>query len=145
MNVLDRLELIREDLGLGKLAFEKSLKKSNGYFNTLRKNNSKIGLDTLQNFIYAHPQYSLEWVVTGNGEMKKKEEAVVKEEESSYNIYNTEEVMDQLKELSEKMNYIQEGIGKALIGITELNIKAEELDSKKLTKAAEDISRYLKK
>ncbi|MCG8856720.1 hypothetical protein G1L11_07680 [Tenacibaculum finnmarkense] len=47
-------------------AFEKDIKASNGYINSINKN---IGIDKLQLIIEQNPTINLIWLLTGKGEM----------------------------------------------------------------------------
>ncbi|WP_370409021.1 hypothetical protein [Tenacibaculum dicentrarchi] len=53
-------------------AFEKDIKASNGYINSINKN---IGIDKLQLIIEQNPILNLEWLLTGKGEMLASEKA----------------------------------------------------------------------
>lgn len=73
-SVLDRLFMIPELEGISKNKFEASLGKSSGYLNVLKRNASLPGTDTLLQFIGSYPDYSLRWLLLGEGPMKADQE-----------------------------------------------------------------------
>lgn len=68
MNVKDRIKKFIDHEGLSISAFEKTIEVSNGYVNSISKN---IGIDKLNVIVEKYPQLSLEWLITGKGEMLK--------------------------------------------------------------------------
>ena len=68
MNVKDRIKKFIDHERLSISAFEKTIEVSNGYVNSISKN---IGIDKLNVIVEKYPQLSLEWLITGKGEMLK--------------------------------------------------------------------------
>ena len=68
MNVKERIKKFIDHEGLSISAFEKTIEVSNGYVNSISKN---IGIDKLNVIVEKYPQLSLEWLITGKGEMLK--------------------------------------------------------------------------
>lgn len=73
----ERLASIAKNYGLSIRAFEKEIGVSNGFV----KNASKgIGADKMQSILRIFPSVNEQWLLTGEGEMLKKEEKEEKEE-----------------------------------------------------------------
>ncbi len=71
MGVKKRLDLIINELGVSGRRFARECGFSESYYATI---NDGIGADKLNKIVSAYPQVSLEWLVTGKGEMLKKDE-----------------------------------------------------------------------
>ena len=52
---------------ISKNKFEASLGKASGYFNVLKKRSSVPGADLIQTFVSVYPNYSLRWILLGEG------------------------------------------------------------------------------
>lgn len=57
--------------------FEIEIGFSNGAFSTQLKNNKTIGVDKLENILIKYPEINPEWLLTGQGEMLKKNTDVI--------------------------------------------------------------------
>src|SRR5690554_4547826 len=70
MNVKERLKQFVDSQGITIRAFEQSIKASNGYVNSISKS---IGLDKLEEILDVYSNLNIEWLLTGKGEMLKKD------------------------------------------------------------------------
>ena len=82
MNIKDRILLFIESEGITKAEFERRSNLSNGYLNNLKGN---IGSDKLENILSAFPELSRDWLMSGNGQMKKISQSVVQQGDNSIN------------------------------------------------------------
>jgi transcriptional regulator with XRE-family HTH domain len=71
LRIIDRINKIREQEDLNKSKFEKRINKSTGYINMLEKRNGQPGADVILDIVKAFPDYSLNWLMTGEGSMLK--------------------------------------------------------------------------
>ena len=60
--------------GLSARQFDLSIGASNGYTLRMVKNNASIGSDVIENILKVYPQLNVVWLITGEGEMLKKQE-----------------------------------------------------------------------
>lgn len=70
---IDRLMQYIKFAGLSARQFDISIGASNGYTLRMLKNNASIGSDVIENIIATYPDLNLIWLITGEGEMIKKE------------------------------------------------------------------------
>ena len=70
MNVKDRLKIFIEYNKLPVSTFEKSIKVTNGYVNSISKS---IGIEKIELILELYPNLNLEWLFTGKGKMLKSE------------------------------------------------------------------------
>ncbi len=70
MNVKERIKFFVESQDLNVSTFEKTIKASNGYVNSISKS---IGLEKLESILENFPKLNIEWLLTGKGEMLKKD------------------------------------------------------------------------
>ena len=70
--MIERLEIVRKREGLNKAEFERKLSKSSGYLNMLKRRNSYPSAEVIANFSRAFPRYSLEWLLTNEGQMLRR-------------------------------------------------------------------------
>ncbi|MGJ1329369.1 hypothetical protein [Sphingobacterium multivorum] len=98
MSVKERLKIFIKQENLNISDFERSIKASNGYVNSISKS---IGLDKLNTLIENYPKINLEWLITGKGEMIKNEnfEKKISNEDASYWKGRYDEVSERNKEL----------------------------------------------
>ena len=96
--MIERLEIVRKREGLNKAEFERKLSKSSGYLNMLKRRNSYPSAEVIANFSRAFPSYSLEWLLTNEGQMLRPPPKFSKINHlSSSNQYpNTEEKIDRI-------------------------------------------------
>lgn len=59
--------------GLSARQFDISIGAGNGYTLRMKKNNASIGSDVIESIIKTYPQLNVVWLLTGEGEMLKKE------------------------------------------------------------------------
>ena len=67
MEIVDRIKLFREYLGIGQTAFEVNIGVARGYFSNVKT----LGSDRILRIHTKYPELNIEWLVTGNGEMIK--------------------------------------------------------------------------
>ncbi|WP_366938649.1 hypothetical protein [uncultured Eudoraea sp.] len=60
--------------GLSARQFDLSIGASNGYTLRMKKNNASIGSDVIENILKVYPQLNVVWLITGEGDMLKKQE-----------------------------------------------------------------------
>lgn len=70
MEIVDRIKLFREYLGIGQTAFEVNIGVARGYFSNVKT----LGSDRILRIHTKYPELNIEWLVTGNGEMIKNTE-----------------------------------------------------------------------
>jgi len=75
MSTLQRIKQFTDLKGITNQAFEKSVGFSNGAFASQLKNNRTIGVDKLENILRIYPDLNPSWLLTGEGEMLKKEKS----------------------------------------------------------------------
>lgn len=73
-NTLNRIKQYIDYKGLTISSFEREVGMSNGSFASQLKNNKTIGVDKLENILNIFPDINIEWLLTGNGPMLKKNE-----------------------------------------------------------------------
>ncbi|MBT0607606.1 helix-turn-helix domain-containing protein [Aequorivita echinoideorum] len=90
MSIIERINVIRKNEGLNKSQFERMINKSTGYLNMLEKKGATPSVDILLEILKNFPDYNLNWILLGKGEMMKfsaeKSESIesVNEEKSEY-------------------------------------------------------------
>ena len=70
MEIVDRIKLFRDYLGIGQTAFEVNIGVARGYFSNVKT----LGSDRILRIHTKYPELNIEWLVTGNGEMIKNAE-----------------------------------------------------------------------
>jgi hypothetical protein len=70
MSIKKRLDLIVKELGLSGRAFEKECGLANGSYSSIRDG---VGADKLNKILFRYPQISADWLISGTGEMMKKQ------------------------------------------------------------------------
>ncbi len=75
-NVKDRLIRFIKEMNLSQSRFEKTVGLSNGYVNNIRVS---IQPKTLQKIALTYPALNTSWLITGEGEMLKTDQAAVKD------------------------------------------------------------------
>nr|WP_297702492.1 hypothetical protein [uncultured Eudoraea sp.] len=71
---IDRLMQFIKFAGLSARQFDLSIGASNGYTLRMKKNNASIGSDVIENILKVYPQLNVVWLITGEGDMLKKQE-----------------------------------------------------------------------
>lgn len=72
MSLKKRLDLIVRELRLSGRAFEKECGLANGSYSSIR---DRVGADKLNKILIRFPQISADWLISGTGEMMKKNTA----------------------------------------------------------------------
>lgn len=116
--------MIWEDLDVSRNKFETSIGKSSGYLNNTKKQGNQVGLDTILMIADKYPQYSLNWVLFGEGEMLSgAEKSPIRQ------LLPVEKSLDALKnEINHRLSEIEKGVGLLLL-------KSEQLDTEKINSA----------
>lgn len=83
--IVKRLREVARDLKIGEGTFEVSIGKSVGYLNITEKRNGDPGASLVKRTIDNYPEYSLRWIMTGQGDMKIDRLHLVNEEAAQYN------------------------------------------------------------
>lgn len=73
LKTIDRLIQFVQYTGLSARQFDLSIGVSNGYTLRMQKNNASIGSDVLEKILEVYPQLDVVWLLTGQGEMIKKQ------------------------------------------------------------------------
>lgn len=157
VSVIDRLNFVREREELNKSQFERKLSKSSGYFNMLEKRMGNPGVDVLQTFVSVFPDYNLNWLLTGEGEMLKSQKGQKVETfstaEEPQPIYSDVKAMHQdLKQelhtlaagMVKNLEVISEGMIRGLQGQQKILDFVEKLNAEDIKKATEDLKKHLK-
>ncbi|MCW5516701.1 hypothetical protein J1G40_10615 [Muriicola sp. Z0-33] len=71
---IDRLMEFIKFAGLSARQFDISIGAGNGYTLRMKKNNASIGSDVIESIIKTYPQLNVVWLLTGEGEMLKKDQ-----------------------------------------------------------------------
>ena len=69
--VKTRIKQFCEAEGITVSSFEKSIGASNGYVNSISRS---VGIDKLNRILEKYPYLNIEWLLTGNGDMRKQQE-----------------------------------------------------------------------
>jgi len=81
--ILDRVIVFAAHLGISLRSFSLSIGASAGYLHRLQSANSNIGGDFIEKVIQLYTEINPVWLITGEGNMLKKEH-LVEEPETSY-------------------------------------------------------------
>ena len=68
MTVKDRIKFFCKNEKISVSEFEKTLNVANGYVNSISKS---VGIDKINSILEKYPNLSVEWLLTGKGEMLK--------------------------------------------------------------------------
>lgn len=71
MKFIDRLVIYIETKGISLNAFDKSIGTANGYIGKQIKNSASIGADIIEKIVSVYTDLSIEWLISGKGEMLK--------------------------------------------------------------------------
>lgn len=154
MSVLDRLEKIRIKQGLNKAQFERAIGKSSGYLKILKDKGGIPGSDVLIQVSENFRQYDLNWLLTGEGEMLKTGEPVVKnyqveDENPGYPDLMTvrNEIRGDLKGLmdgmTENFSTLHRGVTQVLKDTQRINDVIDDLGLAKLKNAGKGLKELL--
>ncbi|MEH6680116.1 MAG: hypothetical protein V7724_06180 [Sediminicola sp.] len=72
LKTIDRLTQFIQYAGLSARQFDLSIGAGNGYTLRMKKNHASIGSDVIETIIRTYPQLNLVWLMTGEGDMIKK-------------------------------------------------------------------------
>lgn len=92
--VKTRIKQFCEAEGITVSSFEKSIGASNGYVNSISRS---VGIDKLNRILEEYPYLSIEWLLTGNGNMKKLQEHDVPTSIDIHQLIN--KIAEQAKEI----------------------------------------------
>ena len=81
MSVKERLTEFVESLGISKSEFGRQIGVSNAFISSIRKS---IQQDKIQSIASKYPNLNIEWLLTGEGEMLKTNDSVVRDNHSEY-------------------------------------------------------------
>lgn len=115
-NTIQRIKKYIDSKGIRVSSLEKEAGMSNGSFASQLKNKKTIGVDKLENILKNYLDINPEWLLTGKGEMLRKEEGatvIIKEEEIVLES-NYKELAEARQEiiimLKEKIEFLQKEI-----------------------------------
>ncbi len=74
LKTINRLMQFIEYAGLSARKFDLSIGAGNGYTLRMLKNNASVGSDVIETITRIYPELDLVWLITGEGEMIKKQE-----------------------------------------------------------------------
>ncbi len=156
MSILKRLNVLREDQNLSKAAFEKRISKSNGYFNGLEKRDGIPGAEVILDVIKEFPDYNLNWIMTGEGEMLK---AQYPSEKESHDKANAEDEKISLQDfqvdmkrdlaalaegMTRNFEVVSNGLITSLQGQRKILDFIEKLNAEEISKATSKLDELLK-
>jgi len=98
----ERLKLIIDHLGLSVLAFAKSIDASQQMLFNYTKGRTP-SLEVIQKILTVYPQFNVEWLVLGKGEMLRNE-AISKQNDN--NNTTIEQLLEQLTKKDKLINHI---------------------------------------
>jgi transcriptional regulator with XRE-family HTH domain len=97
MNIIDRIREIIKYKGISTRKFCIDVGIANGFLDKVRD----VGSEKLMKILNAYPELSVEWLLTGNGQMLKESQPV--KEEKKDEILPTQQIFELLKaQLEEK-------------------------------------------
>lgn len=67
MSIYERIKEMISDQEISALAFEKSIGKSNGWIQNMKKRKSSTTIDVIEDIVKVYSNYSLNWLVLGKG------------------------------------------------------------------------------
>lgn len=67
MSIYERIKEMISDQEISALAFEKSIGKSNGWLQNMKKRKSSTTIDVIEDIVKVYSNYSLNWLVLGKG------------------------------------------------------------------------------
>ncbi len=157
LRIIDRINKIREIEDLNKSQFERKINKSTGYINMLEKKNGQPGVDVILSIIKAFPDYNLNWIMTGEGEMKNLEnpkEQIAEETATTYNPKNSSLILAMRDDLKNDLNEIakgmatnfetlNEGVLRTLQGQQEILHFINSINAEEISKGAKGLSKFL--
>lgn len=164
MSILERLEKVRISEKINKGQFEKMLGKSNGYLKILKDKGGLPGADLFIQFSENFREYDLNWLMTGEGKMKKAEgrnDIIVNDEQEENEVEKRTTLLDVRDDLKADINDIKRdlhalaeggtknaevmssGIYQALKDLQKLVRFVEKIDPVKIKKASEGLERFL--
>ncbi|TXE18587.1 hypothetical protein ES692_05970 [Psychroserpens burtonensis] len=68
-SIVERIAHVAHDTRLNDRQFEMKIGKSTGYLNSIKKRDSYPSVEVILDIVKCFPKYSLEWLMTGKGEM----------------------------------------------------------------------------
>ncbi|MGB5170693.1 hypothetical protein [Eudoraea sp.] len=126
LKTIDRLMQFINYVGLSARQFDISIGASNGYTLRMKKNQASIGSDVIETILKVYPQLSVAWLITGEGDMLKKDkkpeilefEELSKLKQSEIEIMIEEKIRSQqektvktiIKEVTEEIERMQNDI-----------------------------------
>ncbi len=144
MSVVNRLEIIRKAEELNKTQFEKKISKSTGYLNMLVKRNSNPGVDVLTKIAEVFPHYSLNWILTGQGEMLAKlTEDLEKIDLAELGEDIKEDISELRKELKDGIDTLSDALFHLLKEQQNLIKFIGKLDPDEINEATKNLNKWL--
>lgn len=99
-DIMERIRLIASDLQMSGREFSASIEQSNSYLATVPKKG--IRSDVLTKIIINHPEYNINWVLTGVGAMKL-----------SASLQVSGDIKDRLIEVQKELSEVQKEVNEA--------------------------------
>lgn len=131
MEIIDRILMIWEDLDISRSKFERSINKSSGYLNNTKRQGNQVGVDTILKIADIYPQYSLDWILFGTGEMKISGENSKKHQRITPGGQNFV-----AKEINQRLDDIEKGLGLLLL-------RSELVDATRINSAIDRLFAFL--
>lgn len=75
LKTIDRLMLFIKEAGMSARQFDLSIGASNGYTLRMSKNRASVGSDVIEKILRTYPDLNVVWLLTGEGQMLKSQEA----------------------------------------------------------------------
>lgn len=135
--IIERIELISQEVPVSTRQFEISIGKTSGYINMSKKGKGNVGIDVILNIVKNYPQYSLEWLLLGTGDKFK----LSKEKVSKIDFSLEPDIELRFKKMEkimlERFSDLEEGLSALLL-------KSAEIDMDSINIAISKISRLQK-
>ena len=85
---IDRIVDFINHMGMSVRQFDISIGAANGYTLRMKKNNASVGSDVIERIVNKYPRISIEWLITGKGNMfkdeKREDDSLVSEDIEKY-------------------------------------------------------------
>lgn len=123
MTLIERFFYFIDSQGLKHTTIEKEIGLSNGYLQKMLKRKASIGSEILEKIVYKYKDLSIDWLITGKGEMLISNSpnyiSIAKEKEANYNEKsikksnkNTSNNQELIKELLDRLQKQSIELGK---------------------------------
>lgn len=110
MSVKERIKKFIQTQKITVIEFERSINASNGYVNSIHKS---IGIDKLNDILEKYPNLNIEWLLSGKGEMIKKDYIDIKPVDNEWILRRFEEIVAENALLKREVEELKLSRGKS--------------------------------